>query len=508
MKRIIPLVLAVVLTFGLTGAYDAEAGEKSGPEFNATFAILSDSAWAIKQDGTLWVWMAPTDQNTHIQWPSKAADHVAAIDRNFPYGLLVETPKGLLMADRYGDSGSSGITPDMEPVKVAESKLSWYDSWDCGDVAWRRWYIGERYDGSEDYIYIGLNAQGDGSFWYFEIMDNPYKSDELLLDHGDINFDLMDRKLRLIDDGLQSYHVIQKGGPSDPEGNEVFMLCEDGTLWHWDFPATFGGKTGQPQKILDEIDSLIGDIGCCFAMDKNGAIWDCYGDHHVERRPSEFPRIVIEDVAVFTCDLFSRAAIKTDRSLWTWGRNSNAEFQGDYKETPALIMENAVDVKIDDYILALKSDGSLWMWGGGNWNWGNFERNLFPAQTDRATPQKIMDNVAINVPSSMLPSTWAKDEIKQARVAGLVPAGIQSWYQNDITRAEFCALGVALFEKVTGGIIADRVTFADTSDANVEKMAAVGVVNGTSPDEFTPKGTYTREQSILTILRAFNYIME
>lgn len=58
-------------------------------------------------------------------------------------------------------------------------------------------------------------------------------------------------------------------------------------------------------------------------------------------------------------------------------------------------------------------------------------------------------------------------------------------YTQPITRAEFCALAAAAYEKMKGEV-AERVEFTDTDDINVEKMAALGIVSGVGDGRFLP----------------------
>ena len=94
-----------------------------------------------------------------------------------------------------------------------------------------------------------------------------------------------------------------------------------------------------------------------------------------------------------------------------------------------------------------------------------------------------------------MPSSWATADVNRASSLGLVPSSLMSGYTKTITRAEFCALGVKLYETVTGKEIAGRTKFSDTSDANVEKLASLGVVNGTGDGKFDPNGALNREQA-------------
>ena len=93
------------------------------------------------------------------------------------------------------------------------------------------------------------------------------------------------------------------------------------------------------------------------------------------------------------------------------------------------------------------------------------------------------------------PSPWAAEEVNRAISHGLVPQKLRTHYRQPVTRAEFCALAVALYENVTGWAIIGRLELTDTSDVNVEKMAAVGVVDSAGAGRFSPDSNLTREQA-------------
>lgn len=104
-------------------------------------------------------------------------------------------------------------------------------------------------------------------------------------------------------------------------------------------------------------------------------------------------------------------------------------------------------------------------------------------------------------PDGGQPSPWAVKEVNEAIAAGIVPDTLQGGYQQPITRAEFCALAVKLYETVKGTEITQRTTFTDTNDVNVQKMGALGVVTGVGGGKFNPNGTLTREQAATMLSR-------
>ncbi len=98
-------------------------------------------------------------------------------------------------------------------------------------------------------------------------------------------------------------------------------------------------------------------------------------------------------------------------------------------------------------------------------------------------------------------SGWAAEAVAGAVAKGLVPQDMQSDYTQSTTRAQFCALAVAFYEQATGEAIAQRKTFSDTSDPNIEKMGGLGIVSGVGGDRFDPNGTLTREQAATMLTR-------
>ena len=101
------------------------------------------------------------------------------------------------------------------------------------------------------------------------------------------------------------------------------------------------------------------------------------------------------------------------------------------------------------------------------------------------------------------PAGWAKVFVDRAIAEGLLPAELQSAYDQPITRREFCLLSDALYTKVKGGAapIDATVTFTDTTDPAILRMASAKVVNGVGNELFDPNGQLTREQAATMLSR-------
>jgi len=103
-------------------------------------------------------------------------------------------------------------------------------------------------------------------------------------------------------------------------------------------------------------------------------------------------------------------------------------------------------------------------------------------------------------------SDWAHSGITQAYNHGIIPANLQTSFTANATRAEFAAFAVALYETVTGREITERATFNDTNDMNVQKMGGLGVVGGVGNGNFNPNGTITRQEAAVMLSRLIERI--
>ena len=149
--------------------------------------------------------------------------------------------------------------------------------------------------------------------------------------------------------------------------------------------------------------------------------------------------------------------------------------------------------------------------------------DFFLAQTHEAfTPAASLNNFKAGDPKAEvtveaelpdpndLPSSWAQEQVDAAIRSGLVPEDLQTGYQNNITREEFCRLMVVLVEKkagmsvsayavVKGKTITDP--FTDTDNADILAAHALGIVNGTSETTFNPTGSITRQEAASMLSR-------
>lgn len=108
-------------------------------------------------------------------------------------------------------------------------------------------------------------------------------------------------------------------------------------------------------------------------------------------------------------------------------------------------------------------------------------------------------------------SSWAKGVVEDAYLSGLIPEDlVGKELTHKVTRAEFAAISVALYENLTGStkIIAPAVNpFNDISGSvyknEILKAYSLNIVAGTSDTTFNPDTYITREQMAAMLTRTY-----
>jgi len=170
---------------------------------------------------------------------------------------------------------------------------------------------------------------------------------------------------------------------------------------------------------------------------------------------------------------------------WKKSRITNNSFPYDYGERM---------ISIEDDILANKS--SLEYRFRLSYTGGKATKNF-------ETPWS--KTLKYNVPSWSDASAWAEEWLNKAEDYGLLPdVLVGADMTKPITRLEFAALSVKLYEAMSGKTVtAGSNPFTDTSDPEVLKAVKIGVTNGTAPDKFSPDALITREQVAVMMTRAY-----
>ncbi len=106
-------------------------------------------------------------------------------------------------------------------------------------------------------------------------------------------------------------------------------------------------------------------------------------------------------------------------------------------------------------------------------------------------------------------SQWALAELAEADRLGLIPDGLRNAdLTKPITRAEFAAVSVRVYEAISGETVSPAADnpFTDTEDIEVLKAYQVGIIMGTSATTFHPDTLLNREQAATMLTRVYKKI--
>ena len=141
---------------------------------------------------------------------------------------------------------------------------------------------------------------------------------------------------------------------------------------------------------------------------------------------------------------------------------------------------------------------------------GAFEVRLYNSDVDGWNIGE--DQFVMSLPitlSGATASEWAVAELERAEELGLIPDCLDGAdLTADITRAEFAAVAVKVYEALSGtaAIPAVNNPFTDCNDVEVLKAYNIGAVNGTSATTYDPDALLNREQAATMLTRVFKKI--
>lgn len=107
-------------------------------------------------------------------------------------------------------------------------------------------------------------------------------------------------------------------------------------------------------------------------------------------------------------------------------------------------------------------------------------------------------------------STWAQDAVNQAAQQGFIPTGtLGADYTKNITRAQFAAIAVQVYEEITGDVVSyASADFKDSKgDIAVAKAYTLGILTGYNSSKnqaevnIGPNDLITREQAAVMLVR-------
>lgn len=122
---------------------------------------------------------------------------------------------------------------------------------------------------------------------------------------------------------------------------------------------------------------------------------------------------------------------------------------------------------------------------------------------------KYSNVLTLNEKVDINASDWAQEELARADELGLIPDCLEGEdLTQDITRAEFAAVAVKVYEALSGTPAIPIVNnpFTDCNDVEVLKAYNIGAVNGTSATTYDPDALLNREQAATMLTRVFKKV--
>lgn len=112
---------------------------------------------------------------------------------------------------------------------------------------------------------------------------------------------------------------------------------------------------------------------------------------------------------------------------------------------------------------------------------------------------------AIQADNGAQVDNWAKGQVNEAISNGLIADQLGGDYRVNITRAQFAATAVKLYEAMSGkkASAVSENPFTDTTDPMILQAADLGFVYGVSEDTFAPNALVTREQAAAMLSRVY-----
>jgi alpha-tubulin suppressor-like RCC1 family protein len=380
-------------TWGVNGA--GQIGDNSTTTRSSPIQIGTLTGWskvsagashtmAIYTDGTLWSWGLGTSGQLGLEantpsWTIDRGTYWNEITSGDFHTMAIKTD-GTLWGWGFNGSGQLGdvtIVNRSSPVQIG-TRTNWSSVSSGGSHT--------------------MAIYTDGTLWGWGRND----SGQLGLNN------LIDRSSPVQIGTLTNWSKVSAGGKF------TFSIKTDGTLWSWG--SNSSGQLGQnditarssPVQIgtlTDWLDVSIGyfpagslTTGTVIALKTNGTLWGIggeIGDGTGSNRSSPIQIGTLTDWQKISCGSPHKLAIKTDGTLWAWGRNNEGQL-GDGTSVNRLSPVQVgtltswynLSTTANYTSAAIKTDGTLWSWGLGTFGQlgdGTFVSKSSPVQIGTLT---------------------------------------------------------------------------------------------------------------------------
>lgn len=343
----------------------------------------------------------------------------------------------------------------------------------------------------------------------------------------------------------------------DAGQTDILALRTDGTVWQWSYG-------GEPRQVagLSRIAEISAGGGYCLALTADGCVYAWGGNLYGQlgdgtttsrRTPVKLPLINIVDISAgFSHSL----AVSYDGKTYAWGNNEYSQLGDGTKENrsaPIQVKRLSDVVRVaagNGCSMALDASGKVYIWGYGEYGqlgdgsntvaagtpvsanhlsnvtqiecgvyhcmavtqsgalylWGRNRDGQVCSDTSGifTTPKQIRSEVdadntdQVNVLSDA--SDWAIPELSELYRENIVLPMLWSRYQARITRSEFAALLVSVYESQQKTSVYENKTakFTDLKghplESELRKALTLGLIDGTGGANIEPDRLLTRQE--------------
>ena len=259
--------------------------------------------------------------------------------------------------------------------------------------------------------------------------------------------------------------------------NSTLAVKSNGTLWGWGANANGTLGTGGQKSSPTQIGSLTtwATVSCgqthSLAVKTDGTLWSWgYGGNGQLGNGATSPGTISSPVQIGSLTTWASVnsgsggsrqhstAVKTDGTLWTWGRNNRGQLGlGDINDRSSPVQVPGSDwasvLAASEFTLARKTDGTIWAWGrnfSGDLGLGDLVLRSSPVQIGSLT-------------------TWASIDAKESHSFAIKNDGtLWAWGQQSGGRTGTGAISPGLSSPVQVGSLTD---WADVSAGDEHSLA-------------------------------------